>query len=265
MTTIPLWPAPVAGDFQPCLTPYLLPENEAAPAIIICPGGGYWVRVDHEKGNVAKRFNELGFNCFVLEYRLPCNAIYPAPQLDALRAIKLLRSRAAEFRIKENAVAIMGFSAGGHLASTTAHLWDKLDASSAAVTGVADTADSFSARPDATVLAYALISGVLRTHPGVYENLFGVAAPTREQLESVSAELQVNERTPPSFIWHTADDEIVPVENALNYAAALTRFKIPHALHIFPFGAHGKTIATDDPVVSKWTDLCAGFLRQLGF
>ena len=256
---IPLWPANVDGDFQPFLTPYLLPPKSDAPspAIIICPGGGYWVRVDHEKANVARRFNELGFHCFVLEYRLPKDAPYPAPQLDALRAIKLIRSRAAEFGVDGNAIAIMGFSAGGHLASTTAYLWDSLDVSAG------DAADAFSARPDATVLAYAVISGVTEPHGGSFDNLFGGRNPSHEELASVSAELHVNERTPPSFIWHTAEDEGVPVANSINYATALAQAKIPFALHVFPFGAHGKSIAEDDPCVAKWTGLCADFLRRI--
>ena len=254
---IPLWPAPVSGDFQPYLTPYPLPTGTNAPAIIICPGGGYQVRVDHEKGNVARCFNALGFHCFVLEYRLPKDALFPAPQLDALRAIKLLRSRAAELNIKENAVAVMGFSAGGHLASSTAYMWDKLDASAG------DAADAFTARPDATILAYAVISGVLEAHNASFRNLFGTEKPDRRQLESVSAESHVNGRTPPSFIWHTAEDTEVPVANALNYAAALARLKIPCALHVFPFGAHGKSVGEDDPAIAKWTGLCADFLRRI--
>ena len=254
---IPLWPVPVDGEFQPHLIPFITRrDGPPAPAIIICPGGGYVCKVDHEKGNVAECFNKLGFNCFVLEYRLPAQTPYPAPQLDALRAVKLLRARAGEFNIDPNAITLMGFSAGGHLAATVSHLWETLDASAG------DAADAFSARPDATVPAYAVTSGITDAHPESMRNLFG-HEPNRAELESVSAELHMNARTPPSFIWHTADDAIVPVSHSVNYAAALSRAGVPFALHVFPFGAHGKTIATDDPAVGKWTELCAAFLRQV--
>ena len=128
MNPLPLWIAPVPGDFQPHLTPFLLPGDVVRPCIVVCPGGGYGGRARHEADPIAQKFNALGFHAFVLEYRVHPQAHFPEPQQDALRAIKLVRARAAEFRIRPDAIAILGFSAGGHLAVSASFLYDRIEA-----------------------------------------------------------------------------------------------------------------------------------------
>lgn len=259
MNSIPLWNEPVGGDFQPCLTPFLLDSTEPRPCIIVCPGGGYWFRAAHEGEPIAQKFNALGFHTFVLDYRVNPQAKFPEPQLDALRAIKIVRSRADEFNIKPNAIALLGFSAGGHLTASAAFLYDKIDAQAG------DSADTVSARPDATVLCYAVISGINEPHNDSFRKLTHDPNPPYSTLLSLSAERQVDADTPPAFIWHTAQDASVPVANSLNYAAELSRHHIPYSLHVFPFGGHGKGLATDTQDISRWPDLCADFLHSLGF
>lgn len=256
---IPLWPTPVEGEFQPVLTPHLLGGDERRPCIIVCPGGGYSCRAPHEGTPIAEKFNRLGFHTFVLEYRVSPQAKFPEPQRDALRAIKIVRSRAVEFKIKPDCIALLGFSAGGHLTSSSAFLYDKVDANAG------DAADAVSARPDATVLCYAVISGVNEPHNGSFKRLLNHTDPDYKTLLSLSGERQVNNRTPPSFIWHTAEDSAVPVANSLNYATELGKHNIPYSLHVFPFGCHGKGLATDTVDVLRWPDLCADFLHVIGF
>ncbi len=256
--TIPLWPDPVPGDFQPHLTAHLLPGSKTRPCIIVCPGGGYGGRAPHEGVPVAEKFNRLGFNTFVLHYRVHPQAHFPEPQQDALRAVKMVRSRASEFHINPQAIALLGFSAGGHLTVSASFLYDELDASAG------DEADTVSARPDATILCYAVISGVTAYHGGSFRNLLGCDDPSPETRASLSGELRVTSRTPPAFLWHTDQDTGVPPANAINYANALHEHGIPYALHIFPFGPHGVGLAADRPDVSRWPELCADFLHTIG-
>ncbi|MGI5869990.1 MAG: alpha/beta hydrolase [Kiritimatiellia bacterium] len=259
MNTLPLWNTPVDGELQPYLTPFLLPGETVRPCIIVCPGGGYCHRARHEADPIAQKFNELGFHAFVLEYRVHPQAHYPEPQRDALRAIKIVRSRADEFHVRPDAIAILGFSAGGHLAGSASFLYDKVEANAG------DAADAVSARPDASILCYAVLSGVEGSHGGSFKNLLGTETPAEADLLALSAERNVDADTPPAFLWHTAEDGAVPVENSLNYAAALRKGGIPFALHVFPFGPHGVGLAPDRPDVSRWPDLCADFLHRLGW
>ncbi len=256
---IPLWPTPVKGEFQPYLTPYLLDGDATRPCIIVCPGGGYCNRAPHEGTPIAEKFNSLGFHAFVLEYRVSPQARFPEPQMDALRAIKIVRSRATEFKIMPDRIALLGFSAGGHLASSSAFLYDQVDANAG------DAADAVSARPDATVLCYPVISGVHEPHNGSFKTLLDSPDPNYKTLLSLSGERQVNCHTPPSFIWHTGEDASVPVSNSLNYAIELGKQNIPYSLHVFPFGCHGIGLATDTVDVSRWPELCADFLHVIGF
>lgn len=254
---IPLWSTPVPGTFQPHLTPYLLPDNETRPCIIVCPGGGYDHRASHEGYPVAEKFNRLGFNTFVLHYRVRPQACFPSPQQDALQAIKMIRSRAAEFKVRPDAIALLGFSAGGHLAVSTAFLCNQLQ------TGADD--DAVSARPDAIILCYAVISGLTQPHKGSLQNLLGKSELTQKELRTLSGECHVNKHTPPAFLWHTAEDPVVHVANSINYAAELQRHDIPYSLHVFPFGGHGLGLASDKPDVARWPELCADFLHTIEF
>ncbi|MDD4316986.1 MAG: alpha/beta hydrolase [Victivallaceae bacterium] len=261
---IMLWPddkfssTSVADEvFKPYMETFLLEGNDVRDVIIICPGGAYAGRAKHEAEPIAIKFNELGFHCIVLHYRVaPC--CWPAPQEDALRAIKIVRSNAQNWHINPDKIAILGFSAGGHLACSTGIIFDELDVMAG------DSADSFSARPDAMILCYPVISGVNMPNRGSLLNLLGKECLPQE-LAEYSWELRVKKSTPPSFIWHTAEDLAVPVENSLNFAAALRSHNIPFELHIFPHGRHGLGLGVDNtiPEIQIWPELCARWLSDL--
>jgi acetyl esterase/lipase len=244
-------------DFQPYLELSLLPGDEARGMVIVCPGGGYSHRAAHEGGPVAEKFNGLGFHAAVLQYRTAPYR-YPAPQEDVLRSVKIIRSRAAEWRVKNDKIAVLGFSAGGHLACSSGIVFDEVRADNG------DAADAVSARPDATILCYPVISGVNMPHNGSFMQLLGEARSMQE-LKAFSWECRVKDNTPPSFLWHTAADPGVPVENSLNFAAALRAKNIPFELHVFPHGRHGLGLGVDDNVaeIRVWPELCATWLRKM--
>ena len=257
---IALWPtdAPeLAGTDpadRPLLTPFTLDQATNAPAIIVCPGGGYQMRAEHEGAPIAEWLNTLGIAAFVLDYRVSPYR-HPAPLNDAQRAIRTVRARATEHGVDPHRIGILGFSAGGHLAATAATQWDQGD------TDDPDPIRQASSRPDLAVLCYAVISTIHALHMGSMRNLLG-ETPTLEERRALSGELNVTPETPPSYIWHTADDPVVDVDNAYLFASALRRHGIPHALHVFPTGPHGLGLAADHPEANIWPELCASFLRQ---
>jgi acetyl esterase/lipase len=227
------------------------------PCIIVCPGGGYTWRAPHEGGQVAQWLNALGLAVAVLQYRVAPHR-HPAPLQDAQRAIRLLRSQAESLQIDPNRIGILGFSAGGHLATSAAVFFDngRPDA--------ADPIDRASSRPDALIACYPVITFGEHRHDGSMQNLLGPDAPA-ELKSKMSLETQVKPDSPPTFLWHTADDASVPVENSLLFAAALRRHRIPFELHIFPHGRHGLGLAHELPHVHQWTHLCARWLTAIGF
>ena len=239
---VPLWngPAPHSLGTTPDDTPRLyvyLPEKPAkpGPAIIICPGGGYgMLAFEHEGINEAEWFQQRGIPAFILFYRLPVHGYrHPVPLLDAQRAVRLLRSRAAEWSIDPAKIAVMGFSAGGHLVSTLDTHFDAGDPKAA------DPVDRQSCRPDFTVLVYAVITlkdGV--THQGSKLNLLG-PNPDPALVENLSNETQVTPRTPPTLLVHAEDDTAVPIENSRLMLAALQKAGVPSALQEYPHGGHG--------------------------
>lgn len=245
------------NDFQPYLETFFLEGIKSRGVIIICPGGGYAHRAEHEGKPVAQRFNELGFHCIVLQYRVAPYR-WPAPQEDVLRAVKITRSRALQWHIDPNKIAVLGFSAGGHLACSSGIVFDQIDANDG------DAADLVSARPDATILCYPVISGINMAHSGSFVNLLGETRLPQDLVE-YSWERQVKDSTPPSFIWHTAEDMGVPVENSLFYAAALRAKKIPFELHVFPYGRHGLGLGVEESCseVRVWPELCAKWLAKI--
>jgi len=263
--TILLWPegAPLAaGDTEedrPAITPYLVPGSGNA-AIIIAPGGGYGMRANHEKEPVARWLNRLGISAFVLCYRVAPYK-HPAPLLDAQRAIRLVRHRAGEFGVDPSRVGMLGFSAGGHLTATAGTHYDRgLPESEAR-----DAVDRESCRPDAIVLCYPVITmKEPYTHLGSRINLLGENADPA-LVDWLSNDEQVTADTPPAFLWHTADDAAVPVENSLMLAAALSRHGVPFDLHVYAHGKHGIGLAEDHPHAKGWTAACADWLRNLGF
>ncbi len=245
------------SEDRPTLTPCLLDGPETRACVIVLPGGGYARRADHEGVPVAQWLNSLGLHSAVLDYRVAPYR-HPAPLSDAQRAIRLVRAHAAEWKIDPKRIGILGFSAGGHLAASAATLFDRR------AYEAVDAIDEHTARPDAAILCYPVISSGPNAHQGSFENLLGPDAPAELRRE-MSLENQVNAQTPPCFIWHTANDGAVPVENALLFASALSRAKVPYALHVFPDGPHGVGLASDRPALAIWTKLCANWLTEIGF
>lgn len=258
-----LWPegAPLAAGQgiadKPWLDCYPMRTSTPAPAIVICPGGGYGMRADHEGKPVAEWLNSLGIAVFVCHYRVAPYK-HPAPLLDAQRAIRTVRANAAEWNVDGERVGILGFSAGGHLAATAGTHFDNGDPSAP------DPIDRQSSRPSLMILCYAVLTFMAKRHQGSMVNLIGEGA-SEELRRSLSAELQVTENTPPAFLWHTADDGGVPVQNSLLMADSLSEHNIPFALHVFAHGYHGLGLATDNPDVRQWTTLCANWLVNRGF
>jgi acetyl esterase/lipase len=224
------------------LTPYLVDGPGPHPAMVVCPGGGYRRHAPHEREPVARWLNGLGIAAFVLEYRVAPQR-HPAPLEDATDAIRTVRQRAAEWRVDPSRVGILGFSAGGHVAASAGTL-----------------AEDPSGRPDLVVLCYPVISFGEHRHDGSMLNLLGDDPPADAQA-ALSLETRVSAETPPAFLWHTAEDGAVPVENSLLFAAALARHDVPFALHVFPHGRHGLGLAEGEPEVGAWTSLCAAWLR----
>ena len=260
---IELWPNQVpfalgnGEEDRPGLTPYLVESDKPAPVMIVCPGGGYHGRAAHEGEPVAQWLNTLGVSVFILHYRVAPYR-HPVPLTDAKRAIRMVRSRAGEWNLDPARVGILGFSAGGHLAASAGTLFDG---------GNPDDPDPIereSSRPDVMVLCYPVISMQEFAHQGSRRNLLGPDAD--EQLAAeMSIHRRVTEQTPPAFIWHTSDDPGVPVENSLMMATALSRHRVPFDLHTYMSGRHGLGLAGTHPEAVTWTDLCARFLRRLGF
>ncbi|HOZ48154.1 MAG TPA: alpha/beta hydrolase [Candidatus Hydrogenedentes bacterium] len=259
---IPLWPGEPPGsdvkdDFRPWIEPYLVDAEKARGAVLVCPGGGYGGRADHEAAPIAQRFNKGGLNAFVVHYRVAPHR-HPAPLYDAARAVRLVRSRAEEWNVLSDHIAILGFSAGGHLVGSLAtHFGD-------ATPPKKDEIDALSARPDAVVMCYPVVSSGELGHRGSFNNLLGADA-SPEMLEYMSLEKQVTKDTPPIFLWHTATDEGVPVENSLMMAQALRNARVPFELHVYPEGQHGLGLAPDSPHVATWTELCLQWLYTMGW
>lgn len=262
---IVLWPggAPGAKGKEPrdipTLTPYLpRPETATGAAIVVCPGGGYGHLADHEGRPVAEWLNSVGVAGFVLKYRIAPHYKHPAPLQDAGRAIRTVRARATEWGIDPKRIGILGFSAGGHLASTAATHFDP---------GKADAADPIEragSRPDLAILIYPVITMGPYTHGGSKRNLLG-ADPSPEMIELLSNEKQVTRETPPTFLVHTVEDRAVPVENSLLFAAACRKAGVPHELHMYEKGPHGFGLGKGNPILSSWPRRCADWLRLHGF
>lgn len=248
---------------QPSITVYL-PATKSATgqAIVICPGGGYAILAyDWEGSDVAKWLNAKGIAAIVLKYRLPnaTSNIVPqlSPLLDAQRAIRMVRANAFKWNIKKEQVGIMGFSAGGHLASTAGTHFD------AGNPNAPDTVDRFSSRPDFMILMYPVITmSKSYMHQGSRNNLIGAHADS-VLAAYYSNELQVTKETPPTFIVHATDDTGVPVENSLYFYQALKTNKVLAEMHIYPNGGHGFGLAIGKGYLETWTDRCIDWLRSL--
>ena len=244
----------------PTITPFLAPKDRATgAAVLVLPGGGYARLSDVKEGSaVAEWLNSLGISAFVLKYRLGPRYNQPNQLLDAARALRMIRARAKEWNLDEKRLGILGFSAGGHLASTLATHFD------AGKPDAADAIERVSSRPDLHILIYPVITMGDFTHAGSKRNLLG-ENPSAELIRLYSNELQVTSETPPAFLVHTTTDTAVPVENSLQYAAALRRAKVPFELHIYERGPHGFGLAPNDPILASWAARCADWLGVQGF
>jgi acetyl esterase/lipase len=264
----PLWPdaaeaSPSAPSGQSAfLTIYPAPHASAsapAPVIIICPGGGYCTLADHEGTAIVQWALSLGFAAALLHYRHSPHHRHPAPLADADRAIRTVRAEAGASHIDPNHVAIIGFSAGGHLVSTISTHFSAGDPHSS------DPLARHSSRPDAAILCYPVIAltGELAER-GSAKNLLGERV-TGPLAEALSTHTKVTPQTPPTFLFHTVEDAPVPMENSLLYAAALRKNGVPFELHLYEKGQHGVGLAKEDPVLQTWPDLCVRWLRSHGF
>ena len=229
-----------------------LPNKKGATgqAVIICPGGGYArLAYDWEGTDIAKLLNAHGIAAFVLKYRLPdsLSSTNPdqVPLIDAKQAMRIVRTQAQAWNINPNKIGIMGFSAGGHLAATLSTHFDQ------------DT------KPNFSILIYPVISMDKKiAHMGSRVNLIGVS-PKEEMINLYSNELHISQQTPPTFILHATDDNVVPVENSLLYYEGLKKNGIPAALHIFTTGGHGFALALGKGTLEKWPNLLIDWMKDL--
>jgi acetyl esterase/lipase len=243
---------------QPELTIFLPATNRNGTAVVICPGGGYWQNSIGKEGfAVARKFNEWGVTAFVLKYRIPNDSSMVdktiGPLQDAQRAIQLVRMHAKEWNINTNKVGIMGFSAGGHLASTAGTHFEK---------SYIENKSQINLRPDFTILIYPVISFQDSiAHMGSRDQLLG-KNPAKKVLDSFSNELQVTSKTPPAFLVHASDDDAVPVMNSVAFYNALLRYKIPAEMHLYKGGGHG--FGMHNPTTNdEWMQRCKSWMQAM--
>jgi acetyl esterase/lipase len=237
-----------------------LPQSDKATgkAVLICPGGGYgFLSFINEGFPIAKWLNDNGIAAIILKYRLPSDLIMKdksvGPLQDAQEAIRIIRRNAVVWNLNPGKVGVMGFSAGGHLASTlSTHFAEK----------VYEAIDTTSARPDFSLLIYPVITmDAAFTHGGTKRSLLG-DNPTEDAIKRFSNELQITEKTPPTFLVHAADDKAVPVKNSIVYFEGLLKNNISAELHIFQKGGHGFGLALNGGTESAWPDLTINWLKK---
>ena len=243
---------------KPTLTVHLPPEEKrCGTGVVICPGGGYYVvAIDHEGHALAKWFAERGVVAAVLKYRHGGGRHrHPIPLNDAQRALRIVRSRAEQWKIKSDKIGIAGFSAGGHLATTAGTHYDTGDPDAE------DRIEQMSCRAHFMVLAYPVISMQQDiTHGGSRRALIG-HHPSDELVTNLSNELQVTNNTGPTFIVHTADDPAVNIENCLRFHKALVKHNVPVELHVYEKGGHGYGMLRGNRPIDKWPNLLEGWLK----
>ena len=241
----------------PTITAYLPPKNKATgAAVMICPGGGYGIlAASHEGSDVAHWFNEMGVAAFVLKYRLPNPAIMTdqqeVPLMDAMQGMTLIRQSASRYGIDPNKIGVMGFSAGGHLASTLATHYNR------------GPKASEQAKPNFAILLYPVVTFGEKAHSGSRNNLLGKAA-SPELVAYYSNELQVTAQTSPTFLVHAENDKAVPVENSINYYLACLKNGVPAEMHLYPKGGHGFGLRTATfGSLTTWPETCKAWLMAL--
>ena len=258
MTTIQLWEnVPGMCEEVPVLE-YYPAENKVSDAtVVICPGGGYAMRAGHEGKGYAEYFNSIGMDAFVCEYRVSPHR-FPLPLLDIRRSIRYVRAHAAEYGVNPEKIAVMGSSAGGHLAALVSTYTAPVEFEGA------DDLDAVCPLPNASILCYPVIHLPDETniaHVGSYKNLLG----DDTDYGKYSPNLLVSDTTPTAFLWHTSDDAVVNVINSYLYAKALREHGIRHEMHIFPAGAHGLGLAPNAPHVAQWAGLMRNWLIDMGW
>jgi len=237
-------------------------KNATGEAVVICPGGGYGILAyDWEGSDIARWLNSRGIAAFVLKYRLPGSKSniepHKSPLMDAQRAMRMVRSNAEKWNIDPSKIGVMGFSAGGHLASTLSTHYDAGNSSSS------DPVERESCRPDFSVLLYPVISFTEDfQHSGSRINLLGEDAD-EELVRHFSNELQVTEDTPPGILIHSDDDKVVPVENSISYYMALRDHEVLSELHIYPYGGHGYSLAIGQGHLSSWPDRVIDWIKYI--
>ena len=242
-------------DFVPTIQAY---PAESKGAVIIFPGGGYGVcNKGNEGEEVAEWFCQNGITAFVVDYRVRPYK-HPAEISDAMRAVKFVRFYAEKYGIDRDKIAVMGFSAGGHLAGSVSVHYDK------EMYADTDRIDKESAKPNASILCYSVIDMGDYRNDGTKINLIGGRA-TENMKNFMSLHKQVTSETPEAFIWHTSEDDVVSVMNSLLYAEALTKENILYELHVYPQGPHGMELCNDDPYNAKWKDNLLDWLRKKGW
>ena len=265
---IVLWPNGAPGAVgtaetdQPSLTQFApSPDLANGTAIVVCPGGGYQhLAVGHEGEEIGQWLNSLGVTAFVLRYRLAPAYKHPAPMLDVQRALRTVRSRAAEWKLDPQKIGVLGFSAGGHLASTAATHFDAGNPASV------DPIDRSSCRPDFAVLCYPVITfkDDVVTHRGSKKNLLG-EQPDPELVQFLSNDTQVTAQTPPVFLWHTTEDTGVKPDNSVLFYLACLKAKVPAELHLYEKGPHGIGLAKKYPGADQWPVACERWLKSHGW
>ena len=261
-----------------CLTTFVMDAipgmvgGEVRPAVVVCPGGGYSHLSPREGENMAVWFNANGFHAFVLEYSISTNASYQeakkalgkAPLMDLSWAMATIRAHAKEWNLDPDRIAVMGSSAGGHLAASLGVFWNDPE-----IVKELDIPEG-SNKPNALLLNYAVLISGEQSHQGSFNQLLG-GGLSQEEYASMSLERYVGEHTPPCFLWHTLEDQSVPVENSILFALALRQHQIPFELHVFEKGGHGLSTCQADvasspanilPETGKWMELCLTFLRR---
>ncbi|MBQ4354015.1 MAG: alpha/beta hydrolase [Clostridia bacterium] len=258
MKTLQMWDKIPALDGEAPVLEYYPAENKKTDAaVVIFPGGGYAHRAKHEGEGYALFLNSIGMDAFVCEYRVSPYR-FPVPLLDARRAVRYVRANAEVFGLSPEKIAVMGSSAGGHLAALVSTYTDPIEYETD------DAVDALSPIPNATILCYPVCHQPDESkvaHVGSYLNLMG----EDKEYAKVSPDLLVSDTTPTAFIWHTSDDAGVNVINSYLYASALRRHNISHEMHIFPKGPHGLGLAEKLPHVAQWAPLMKNWFAEIGW
>lgn len=259
------------GGFIPSVTTYII-ENSCAidekrrrPLILICPGGGYAYKSPREAESVAIKMNALGFHAAVLDYSV-APMEFPAAFLDLCEAMNFVRCHADEWNVDSDRIIVLGFSAGGHLAASLGVFWKS------SLCRKYLPLESSQIRPDGLCLCYPVITAGKNCHGGSIKNVLGGQALDREMRDFVSLEKHVSSEVPPVFMWHTDEDQSVPLENSLEFALALRKNAVPLEYHVFRQGRHGLSLATEETAscpeqvsreCSVWPELFAEWVKLL--